>query len=109
MSSKTNEKEVKMDAIGTFWLTSENVACFNQEFTTYVVEVLVKYHKLPEIVKEKETELEHLMDFETFEEVPDVGQNKVESQWVITKKHDGQKTTYKGMLVAKVFHKEIKP
>jgi hypothetical protein len=68
-----------VDEIGAFWLTSGNIECFSPEFTTYVVEVPVKYHKLPEIVKAKETELKNLLDFETFEEVPDVGQKKVGS------------------------------
>jgi hypothetical protein len=62
---------------------------------------------MKEVIEAKEREMESLRDFDTFEEVDEVGQSKVGSRWVITKKekHDGQKTEYKGRLVAKDFMK----
>jgi hypothetical protein len=109
--SKSKEREARKDAIGAYWLTSENLECFNEEETVFVVEVPVKYHKHPDIVKAKETEIQNLKDFDTFEEVEDIGQAKVRSRWVITgkEKHDGQKKQFKARLVAKGFQEEVKP
>jgi hypothetical protein len=109
--SKSVNRDIENDAIGAFWMTAEKMECFDTEYTTYVVEVLVKYHKLPEIVAEKKTEINNLNDFETFEEVKDISQKRVGSQWVITEKekHDGQKKKYKARLVAKGFQEELKP
>ena len=52
-----------------------------------------------------------MTDYETFEEVNDVGQNRIGSRWVITRKekHDGQKNEYKARLVAKGFQENMKP
>jgi hypothetical protein len=109
--SKSKEREVRKDTIGAYWLTSENSKCFNEAETIFVVEVPVKYHKHPDIIKAKETEIQNLKDFDTFEEVEDIGQLKVRSRWVITgkEKHDGQKKQFKARLVAKGFQEEVKP
>ena len=46
-----------------------------------------------------------------FEEVEDNGQERISSRWVITKKEkaDGQKTDYKGRLVARGFQEKSAP
>ena len=51
------------------------------------------------------------MDYETFEEVADEGQNVIGSRWVITvkEKHDGQKQQCKARLVARGFQESLKP
>ena len=51
------------------------------------------------------------MDYETFEEVADEGQNVIGSRWVITvkEKHDGQKQQCKARFVARGFQESLKP
>ena len=46
-----------------------------------------------------------------FEEVEDIGQERIGSRWVITKKEkaDGQKTVFKGRLVARGFQERESP
>jgi hypothetical protein len=111
MRSQSKEKEKEKDSIGAYWLSAENSECFSENETIYVVEVLIKYHKLPEVIEAKETELKNLEDFDTYEEVEDIGQSRVGSRWVITEKekHDGQKKKFKVRLVAKGFQEEVKP
>ena len=50
----------------------------------------------------KKREVENLINYSTFEEVQDEGQETIGSRWVVTQKekHDGQKTEYKARLVA---------
>ena len=88
----------------------ENSECFD-EITTYVVEVPVREHKMQEVLEAKERELDNLMKYGVFEEVDDVGQETIGSRWVITKKEkaDGQKTDYKGRLVARGFQEKEAP
>ena len=52
--------------------------------------------------------MKNLTDYDTFNEVTDVGQERITSRWVITKKesHDGQKTKVKSWLVARGFQEE---
>ena len=105
------EDDYEKDTIGAYWMTAERSECFDSSITTFVVEVPVKDHKLPEVVEAKKVEIKNLMDFDTFEEVEETGQEKVGSRWVITKKeiHDGQKTKCKARIVAKGFHEKEKP
>ena len=79
----------------------ENKECFD-DISIYAVEVPIKEHKRVEVLEAKEKEIKNLDDYEVFEEVDDIGQEKIGSRWVITKKEkaDGQKTVYKGRLVA---------
>ena len=76
-----------------------------------VVEIPTKQHGRPECVAAKEAELQNLLNFETFEEVEDIGQQTIQSRWILTEKqeHDGQKTKVKGRIVAKGFQESIKP
>ena len=63
------------------------------------------------MVEAKEKELENLTKYGVFEEVEDNGQERISSRWVITKKEkaDGQKTDYKGRLVARGFQEKSAP
>ena len=99
------------DAIGTYWMKIENNECYNQDITSYVVELPVHKHNTPEVMSAKESELKNLSDYGTFEEVQDIGQDRITSRWVITTKelHDGQKTKIKARLVARGFQEEVCP
>merc|ERR1712002_800328 len=93
-----NEEDMVMtedgmkDTIGAKYLKTEKSVCF-LESTVYVVEVPVKEHGKPEVKEAKEMEIKNLEKYETFEEVEDVGQERIGSRWIVTKKekHDGQK------------------
>ena len=104
-------KELEKDVVGTYWMRMENSECYDDEITTYVVELPVRQHKRPEVIEAKEVEMKNLKDYDTFEEVEDCGQERITSRWVITVKevHDGQKTKYKARLVARGFQEEVKP
>ena len=97
-------RDLDREQISTFWLKVENTECFD-DISIYTVEVLVKEHKMPEVIEAKEKEIENLEKYGVFEEVQDVGQETVGSRWIITKKEkaDGQKQNFKGRLVAKEF------
>ena len=77
--------------------------CFENEQTTYVIEIPVKEHGRADVLEAKAKELENLKKFGVLEEVDDDGQDTVGTRWVITKKEpqDGQKTKVKGHLVTK--------
>ena len=49
-----NEYESRLDCVGAFWMTSEKKECFDEVNTTFVVELPVKYHKMPEVIEAKE-------------------------------------------------------
>ena len=51
------------------------------------------------------------MKYGVYEEVEDEGQERITSRWVITRKEkaDGQKTEYKGRLVARGFQEQLAP
>lgn len=74
-----------------------------------VVEIPVKEHGRPEYIEVKETELQNLITFDTFEEAKDIGQKTIQSRWVLMEKqaHDGQKRKIKGRLVAKGFQEKF--
>ena len=103
-------RELERDRISSFWLKMENTECFN-DIAVYAVEVPVAEHKKAEVIEAKEKELENLIKYEVFEEVEDVGQERISSRWVITKKEkaDGQKTEYKGRLVTQGFQEKSAP
>ena len=81
-----------------------------EDITTYVVELLIKEDGKEEVLEANEKEMENLKLYETFQEVEDIGQEKIGSRWVITKKekHDGQKSDYKARLVCRGFQEENK-
>ena len=53
--------------------------CYNNEITTYVVELPVSQHKKPEVLEAKAVEMKNLKDYDTFEEVEDCGQERITS------------------------------
>ena len=57
----------------------------------FVTEGLVLEHNQPEVNKAKAKEIQNVEDWNTFEEVEDIGQECIGSCWVITRKekHDG--------------------
>ena len=42
-------------------------------------------HGIPEVVEEKQKEVQNLEDYETYEEVQDERQETIRSRWVITR------------------------
>ena len=107
-ADSVNRLELEKDTIGTFWMLAEHNECYNQEITSYVVELPISQHKRPEVVLAKKAELKNLEDYATFQEVEDVGQDRISSRWVVTMKedHDGQKTKFKARLVARGFQEQ---
>lgn len=103
-------RELERDKVSIFWMRMENTECFD-DITVYTVEVPVKEHKRVEVVEAKDKELENLEEYGVFEEVVDEGQETIGSRLVITwkEKADGQKTNYKGRLVAKGFQEKEAP
>ena len=93
--------DMEKDATGAKYLTMENSVSF-LEMCTFTVELPAAEHKRPGVVSAKRREVENLMDYSTFEEVQDEGQETIGSRWVVTQKekHDRQKTEYKANLVA---------
>ena len=81
--SKENEKQdemetdssedLKLDSVGAFWLTSEINECCDENITTLVVELPVKYHRTPEVQEAKAKEHENLIQYNTYEEINDDG------------------------------------
>ena len=47
------------------------------------MELPVSKHNTPEVKATKMNEIRNLKDYDTFEEVPDVGQEIIGSRWVI--------------------------
>ena len=62
----------KKDSVGAFYMRMDKSECFD-ESSVYVVELPVSEHKRLEVIEAKETELENLKAYETFEEVDDEG------------------------------------
>ena len=89
-----NLEDMRKDSIGTYWMAVEKNECFDRLATTYVVELPVSQHQTPQVIEAKQTEMKNLQDYNTFEEVEDIGQERITSRWVVTVKedHDGQKT-----------------
>ena len=104
------KKELEKDALSTFWMVTERNECYD-DLAIYAVEVPIKEHKLAEVVEAKEKEIQNLFKYEVFEEVEDIGQTRIGSRWVITRKEkeDGQKTICKGRLVARGFQEDNNP
>ena len=71
----------------------------------FTVECPVSKHGTLKVKAAKLNEIRNLKDYDTFEELPDEGQETIGSRWVITQKekHDGQKQQCKARLVAKGF------
>merc|ERR1712030_113785 len=102
--------ELEKDMTGAKYLKMQNSVSFS-DICSYVIELPVSEHGRPEVIAAKEKEIEDLMDYSTFEEVADEGQDVIGSRWVITvkEKHDGQKQQCKARLVARCFQESYKP
>ena len=111
VANHVDSEELKKDTIGTFWMTVGQNECFQEEITSYVVELPSNKQNTPEVREAKRVELKNLQDYETFEEVEDCGQDRISSRWVVTAKeaHDGQKTKTKARLVARGFQENHPP
>ena len=59
--SMTNIERQDLDSkqISTFWLKVENTECFD-DISIYTVKVLVREHKMLEVIEAKEKEIENL-------------------------------------------------
>ena len=108
--TEVEKRELERDQISTFWLRIENKECYD-DVAVYAVEVPAAEHKKAEVIEAKEKELDNLMKYGVYEEVEDEGQERITSRWVITRKEkaDGQKTEYKGRLVARGFQEQLAP
>ena len=107
----SSKLEIEKDLVGTYWMQVEKNECYNSEITTFVVELPVHQQNTQEVKMAKDTELKNLHDYGTFEEVADIGQDRITSRWVVTRKeaHDGQKAKIKARLVARGFQEEEQP
>ena len=76
-----------------------------------VTEIPRKYHNSPEVLAAKEVEMSNFHKFQAYEEVEDVGQERITSRWVVTLKeaHDGMKQKVKARLVVRGFQEETTP
>ena len=110
MERDRKKKWLEEDSISTFWLKMENNECYD-DFAVYAVKFPIKEHKTIEVIEAKEKELQNLFNYDVFKEVEDTGQERIGSRWVITKKEkaDGQKTVFKGRLVARGFQEKESP
>ena len=72
------------------------------EMCSYVIESPVSEHGRPKVKLVKKNKVKNSMDYNTFEEVSDQGQDSIGSIWVIMvkEKNDGQKQQCKAQLVA---------
>ena len=102
--------DLKKDAIGAKYLRMGSSISFS-ELCSFVVELpILEYCRL-EVKLAKRNEVKNLIDYTTFQDVPDQGQEVVGSNWVITQKgkHDGQKKPCKARLVARGYQEGLKP
>merc|ERR1712243_536555 len=108
--NKRTMNDLQKDVIGAKYLQVEN-SVYYTDYEIFSVEVPKRDHNKPEVKSAKDTEIENLSTYETFEEVKDEGQETIRSRWIITEKqkHDGQKTDYKARLVAKGFQEVDQP
>ena len=74
---KKNE-ELKEDNVGAKYIKLVNTVSFS-ELCNFTVELPVSKHGTPEVKAEKMNKIRNLKDYETFEEVPDEGQDTVGS------------------------------
>ena len=108
-SAEMKKKDQQMDQKGTqvlFYAMREDILDDDKKIQDVLVtEIPKKYHKSPEVIEAKETEMSNFIRFEAFEEVNDEGQPRISSRWVVTNKedHDGMKVRTKARLVVRGF------
>ena len=88
----------------------ENHECFD-DITNYGSEISMKDRVHSDVIEAKRIELENLRLYNTYEEVEDIGQDRITMRWVVTQKEkqDGQKKPVKARLVARGFQESMKP
>ena len=69
------------------------------DIQSYVVFVPRKDHHLPEVIAAKQKELQHFKDYKVYRSVPDNGQPRISSGWVVTRKEIDGKPGIKARLV----------
>ena len=72
------QNEELRDSVGAKYLKVVNYVSFD-DLTIYTVELPVSEHWKPEVKLAKKGEISNLMDYDVFEEVPDVGQDCIGS------------------------------
>ena len=80
-----DQEDLEGDTIGVKYLRMANTVSFS-EMCTYTIELPVSQFGTPEVKSAKRTEIKNLMDYKTFEEVKDKGQETIGSRWIITQK-----------------------
>ena len=65
----------------------------------------------PEVIEAMERELSNYVKYDAFEEIEDIGQDKITSRWVCQRKEkqDGMKTKVKARLVVRGFQEMADP
>ena len=91
-----NNNMVTNDEDDYSWQTPPNTST---EIQSYVVFVPKKDHHLPEVVAAKQKELEHFKEYKVYRSVPDNGQPRISSGWIVTRKEIDGKPGIKARLV----------
>ena len=73
-----DDEDLKEDGIVAKYLKLVNTVSFS-ELCNYTVELPVSQHGTPEVKAAKMNEIRNLKDYDTFEEVPDDGQETIGS------------------------------
>ena len=73
-----DQEELKGDNIGAKYLRMVNTVSFS-EVCNYTIELPASKHGMPEVKAAKMNEIKNLKDYDTLEEVPDEGQERIGS------------------------------
>ena len=84
---REGEKEYSVDVSRL-----DNLQIAEEPEEVNVVMVPIIDHGKPEIVAAKEKELQAWKDMDVYEEVPDTGQSRIQTSWLISEKEGGYKT-----------------
>ena len=77
----------------------ENWNDVGTEIRSYVIFVPREHHHMPEVIAAKQKELNHFIDYKVYKTVPDEGQSRISSGWIITRKQIDGKPGIKARLV----------
>ena len=94
-------------------MMKNSVETINEEevYEIFATEIPSKQQNTPEIIAAKQVEYDNYVKFNAFEEIEDIGQEKLKTRWVCSKKEkqDGLKVDYKARLVVKGFMEQAYP
>ena len=79
VEEENDRSDLQNDVIGAKYLQVEN-SVYYTDYEIFSVEVPKKDHNKPEVKSAKDTEIENLRTYETFEEVKDEGQETIGSR-----------------------------